>query len=363
VILSEKGFQIQNRPIGAGHPTYVIAELSANHGQNFESAVTLIREAKKAGADAIKVQTYTPDTITLKSDKSYFRVGSGLIWEGKTLYDLYAEAYTPWEWQPKLQKVAEDLGMDFFSSPFDFTAVDFLETMKVPAYKIASFETIDLPLLRKVAATGKPVIMSTGMMNFEEIEESVKTLREAKCHSLALLKCTSGYPADPSEMNLKTIPDMAKAFGVPVGLSDHTMGITAPVAAVALGACIIEKHFTLSRATPGPDSSFSLEPREFKEMVDAVRMAEKSLGKVNYQVSERESKSLPFRRSLFVVADVKAGEKFSPVNVRSIRPAQGLHTRYYEQILGQTAKQDIERGTPLSWDLVDSSGKDAHARQ
>jgi len=345
--------EINGRRIGAGFPVYIVAELSANHHQNFDEAAKLIAAAKDAGADAIKLQTYTADTLTINSDKPYFRIGRGTIWEGRTLHDLYGEAYTPWDWQPKLKAIAEELGMDLFSSPFDASAVEFLEGMNVPAYKIASFELVDLPLIAAVARTGKPVIMSTGMATFEEIEEAVGVARAGGASELALLKCTSSYPAPPSEMNLRTIPHLAAAFGVPVGLSDHTMGVAAPLAAVALGACLIEKHFTLSRSTPGPDSAFSLEPHEFKAMVDAVRIAERSLGEVHYGASDAEAASRIFRRSLFVVEDVRAGEPFTSRNVRSIRPAHGLHTRHLGEVLGRRATRDIERGTPLSWDLIE----------
>ncbi len=268
------------------------------------------------------------------------------------LYDLYGEAYTPWEWQSRLKKVADELGLDLFSTPFDHSSVDFLEGMNVPAYKIASFEVVDLPLIRRVARTGKPIIMSTGMATLAEIDEAVRTSKEAGNHQIALLKCTSAYPAAPEEMNLCTLPNLADAFGLPVGLSDHSLELAVPVAAVTMGACIIEKHFTLSRSIPGPDSAFSLEPREFQEMVQAVRVTEKSLGAVHYGVSERERQSRIYRRSLFVVQDMEAGDVFTPENVRSIRPGHGLHTRHLEDILGRTARRDILRGTPLAWDLV-----------
>jgi pseudaminic acid synthase len=346
-------YYIGNRRIGSGELTYIIAEMSANHNQDFDQAVRIIHAAKESGADAIKLQTYTPDTITLDSDREYFQI-KGTIWEGRNLYDLYGDAYTPWDWQPKLKQIANDLGMDLFSSPFDSTAVDFLEKMDVPAYKIASFEIVDLPLLRYVAQTGKSIIMSTGMATLAEIDEAVYALREAGCEQLALLKCTSAYPTPPEETNLRTIPHLAEAFDVPVGLSDHTLGIAVPVAAVALGACIIEKHFTLSRDVPSPDSAFSLEPDEFKAMVDAVRVAEKALGRVNYDITEKEQVSRVFRRSLFVVRDMKAGDIFTEENVRSIRPGHGLHTRYLDEVVGQRATRDIERGTPLTWNHITS---------
>ncbi|MEQ2010478.1 MAG: pseudaminic acid synthase [Limisphaerales bacterium] len=348
---------IGSRKIGPGHPAYIIAELSANHGQDFDQAVRIVRAMASAGADAVKVQTYTADTLTIACDNEFFRIGGGTLWDGRTLHDLYQEAFMPWEWQPKLQAVGNELGLDFFSTPFDASAVDFLEAMNVPCHKVASFELVDLPLLKKIAATRKPVIASTGMATQDEIAEAVKTLRDGGCTQLALLKCTSAYPAQPEEMHLRTIADMAARFGVPVGLSDHTMGHTVPVAAVALGACIVEKHFTLSRATPGPDSTFSLEPDEFKAMVTAIRTTEKALGRVNYEVSANEAKSRQFRRSLFVVADVKAGEPFTAQNIRSIRPGHGLHTRHLGEVLGKRAARDLQRGTPLSWELVgDAAG-------
>jgi pseudaminic acid synthase len=344
--------QIGMRSIGPGHPAYVIAEMSANHGQKFDQAVEIVRAAKDAGADAVKLQTYTPDTMTIRSDQSCFQVGAGTLWDGRRLYDLYSEAYTPWEWQPRLKKVAESLGMDLFSSAFDPTAVDFLEEMGVPAHKVASFELVDIPLIQKMARTGKPLIMSTGMATVKEVEEALQSARAAGATQIALLKCTSAYPAPAEEMNLRTIPEMMCRFEVPIGLSDHTMGIAAPVAAVALGACMIEKHLTLSRSIPGPDSAFSLEPDEFKAMVNAVRTTEKVLGAVHFGLSEKEEASRAFRRSLFVVKDVKQGEVFNMSNVRSIRPGYGLHPRHLTEVLGKCAAQGIKRGTPLSWELV-----------
>jgi N-acetylneuraminate synthase len=346
------GFRIGDRHIGPSELTYVVAELSANHNQNFEQAVRLIQVCKESGADAVKVQTYTPDTITIRSDREYFQIRGGTLWDGRSLYDLYGEAYTPWDWQPKLKQVAEDLKLDFFSSAFDSTAVDFLERMEVSAYKVASCELVDVPLLQRIARTGKPLILSTGMATIEEIEEGVEAARLAGATQIALLRCTSAYPALPGEMNLRTIPELASRFEVPVGLSDHTMDIAVPVAAVALGACIIEKHFTLSRSLKGPDSAFSLEPAEFKAMVDAVRVAEKALGEIHFGLTDSERSSRVLRRSLFVVQPVRQGETFSEENIRSIRPGHGLHTRHLPQIVGKCASRDIERGTPLSWDLV-----------
>lgn len=332
-------------------PVFIIAEMSANHGQSFDRAVEIIKAAHASGADAIKLQTYTPDTITLESDKDYFRI-NGTIWEGKFLYDLYGEAYTPWEWHPKLKKVADELGLVFFSTPFDLTAVDFLESLDVPCHKIASFELVDIPLIKKVASTGKPVIMSTGMATESEIDEAVATFREAGGRELALLKCTSAYPAPPEEMNLRTIPYLAKKFGVTSGLSDHSMGIEMPIAAVALGGRIIEKHFCLERSEEGPDTSFSLEPHEFKAMVNGVRKTEKALGHVNFTLTQKQKESINFRRSLFAIKDIKAGEALSESNIKSIRPANGLHTRYYSEILGKKVNRDISKGTPLSWNII-----------
>lgn len=343
---------IAQHRIGPGNPVYIIAELSANHNQDLQRAVSLIDAAKEAGADAIKLQTYTPDTITIRSDAEPFQIRGGTLWDGRTLHDLYGEAFTPWEWHAALQKKALSCGMDFFSSPFDPSAIDFLEKLNVPAYKIASPELVDLPLIQKAAATGKPLIMSTGMATAEEVEEALASARAAGAQEIALLKCTSAYPSPPQEMNLSMIPALAEKFGVPVGLSDHSMGIAVPIAAVALGACIIEKHLTLSRAVKGPDSEFSLEPQEFKAMVEAVRTVEQAIGIPEFRVGEKEKVSRAFRRSLFVVEDVKTGDLFTAKNVRSIRPGHGLHTRHLREIMGQRAACDIERGTPLRWDLV-----------
>jgi len=346
------GFAIGLREIGSGASTYIVAELSANHNQDFDQAVQIIHAAKEAGADAVKLQTYTADTITINSNRPEFRIGGGTLWDGRNLHELYGEAHTPWEWQPKLKQVANDLGMDLFSSPFDASAVDFLEKMDVPAYKVASFELVDLPLIQRMARTGKPLIMSTGMAMLDEIQEAVRAARNAGAAEIALLKCTSAYPASPDEMNLRTIPELARKFDVPVGLSDHTMGIAVPVAAVALGASIIEKHLTFSRSQPGPDSAFSLEPHEFKAMVEAVRTTERALGKVQFGPAAHEVNSLTFRRSLFAVEDIKEGQVFNGANVHSIRPGHGLHTRHLPEVLGKHAARDIQRGTPLSWDLV-----------
>lgn len=354
--MNGNSIEINGRPIGPGHPVYVVAEMSANHHQDFDRAVAILQAAREAGADAVKIQTYRPDTMTIDCDNEYFRI-QDTIWAGKTLYDLYGEAFTPWEWQPKLQAAARALGLDFFSTPFDESAVRFLEEMDICAFKVASFENGDLPLLRAVARTGKPVILSTGMATLGEIDEAVRTIREAGGKSLALLKCTSAYPAPPADMNLQSIPHLAQAFKVPVGLSDHTLDVAVPVAAVALGACIVEKHLCLSRVQPGPDSAFSLEPAEFKDMVLAVRTAQSALGTVCYGASQSEDKTRLFRRSLFVVADVRAGEPLTPENVRAIRPGHGLHTRHLQDVLGRQTTRDVSRGTPLTWELLGGAGR------
>lgn len=345
-------FKIGARLLGARQPTYIVAELSANHRQNFDEAVELIKAAKESGADAIKLQTYTADTITIHSDRECFRISGGTLWDGRTLYDLYGEAYTPWDWQPTLKAIANDLGLDLFSTAFDPLAVDFLEGMNVPIHKVASPEIIDTPLIEKMARTGKPLIISTGMATLREIEEAIQAACNAGATQIALLKCTSAYPAPPEEMNLRTIPHLAEAFHVPVGLSDHTLGISVPIAAVSLGACIVEKHLTLSREIPSPDSAFSLEPREFKAMVEAIRTVEKAIGDVRYGVSKQEAKSRVYRRSLFAVKDIKAGEVFTQENIRSIRPGHGLPPKHIKDVLGRRATRNIERGTPLEWNLV-----------
>lgn len=344
--------KINDRPIGTGQPVYIVAELSANHNQELNQSVELVKAAREAGADAVKLQTYTPDTMTIRSGAPEFKISGGTSWDGRTLYDLYSEAYMPWEWQPKLKKVADDLGIDLFSTPFDRTAVDFLEDMGVPAYKVASFEIVDIPLIEYIASKSKPIIISTGMATLDEIDEAVKAARNAGATQIALLKCTSAYPAQPEDMNLRAIPHMSEAFGVPVGLSDHTLDSSVSIAAVALGACIVEKHFTLSRSIPSPDSAFSLEPQEFKSMVNSIRTAEKALGNVYYGVNEQERNSRVLRRSLFVVADVKKGETLTEENVRSIRPGHGLHSRHLKDVLGRRAVRDIKQGTPLSLELI-----------
>lgn len=343
---------IKDRKIGPGCPVYIIAEMSANHGKKLDTALQILREAKRAGADAVKVQTYTPDTLTLNCDNDNFRIGSGTPWSGQTLHELYRAACMPWEWYGTLQAAADELGIDLFSTPFDHSAVSFLEPFNPPAYKIASFEIVDLPLIQRVAQTGKPLIMSTGMASLAEIDEAVQTARKAGAAQLALMHCTSAYPAPPQELNLHTIRHLSESFAVCAGLSDHSPGIAAPCVATALGACIIEKHFTLSRNHGGPDSSFSLEPEEFQQMVASVRIAECAPGTVSYRLSDHEQSSRIFRRSLYVVRNVKAGEAFTEATIRSIRPGNGLHTRYYDHVLTCCAARDIPAGTPLQWSLL-----------
>lgn len=338
---------LKDRRIGKIYPVFIVAELSANHLQKFDNAVKLIKAAKEAGADAIKLQTYTPDTITIDCDNEYFQIKQGTIWDGKTLYQLYKEAYTPWEWQPKLKEIAEDLGLIFFSTPYDKTAVDFLEKMNVPCYKIASFEITDIPLIKYVASKREPMIISTGVATLSDIEEIVNACKKLGNNQIALLKCTSVYPTPLEEVNLRTIPNLAETFKTVVGLSDHTLGISVPIASIALGASIVEKHFTLDRSLGGLDAAFSLEPKEFKEMVKAVREVEKALGEVSYELTEKMKKSREHSRSLFVVKDIKGGEIFTEENVRSIRPGYGLPPKYLKDILGKRAMQDIKKGTPL----------------
>lgn len=351
--MGQQKIKIGSRLIGEGEPTYIVAEMSANHLQDYDRAEAIVRAAAEAGADAVKLQTYTADTITLDCENEYFQIAQGTIWDGRTCYDLFQEAYTPWEWQPKLVKLANDLGIDCFSSPFDFTAVDFMEEMGMPAYKIASPEIWDIPLLRKVARLGKPVIMATGLAYLEDIERAVKTCREEGNEQVILLKCTSTYPTPYEDMNIKVIPHMAGTFDCLTGLSDHSMGSAVAVASVALGAKMVEKHFTLSRADGGPDGAFSMEPAEFKKMVDEIRIVEKALGKVTYRLTERQEKSREEGRSLFVTEDMKKGEAFTEKNLRSIRPAFGMAPMYYEKVLGKRARCDISRGTPMDWKYIE----------
>ena len=330
---------------------FIVAEISANHGQSFNRAVALIKKAKECGVDAVKFQCYTPDTLTINCDNKYFRIKHPK-WGGQTLYQLYQKAYTPWNWFKKLKKIAESLGLIFFATAFDKTAIDFLEELDVPIHKIASFELVDLPLIEYIAKTKKPLILSTGMATLEEIKEAVDTAKKSGAKDIILLKCVSSYPARPDQMNLRTIPDMAKKLNLPVGLSDHTLGIATSIAGVCLGAKLIEKHFCLSRKIKTPDSFFSLEPEELKSLVENIRIAETSLGKIHYGLTEDEKKSRVFRRSLFVVKDIKKGEIFSQENIKSIRPADGLRPKYLKFILGKRAKRDIKRGSPLGWKLI-----------
>lgn len=345
--------KIKDFELNQNSGTFIIAELSANHNQDFDLAVKTIEEVAKTGADAVKIQTYTADTITIDCNNKYFQINQGTIWDGKTLYELYKEAFTPWDWQPKLKEIAENLGLIFFSSPFDFTAVDFLEKINVPAYKIASFEITDIPLIEYVAKKGKPVILSTGIATIEDIQLAVDTCRKAGNNQIALLKCTSSYPAPIEEANLATIQDLTKRFNVIAGLSDHTISNSTSIAAVALGAKIIEKHFILDRSIGGPDASFSIEPNELKHLVQNVREVEKAIGIVSYELSPKVLKSKEHSRSLFIVKDINAGDVFTNENVRSIRPGFGLHTRHLTEIIGKTAKTFIPTGTPLSWELVE----------
>ena len=342
---------IKNRMIGAGHPAYIIAEMSANHAGSLERAKEIIHAAKEAGADCLKIQTYTPDTITINCDNPYFRLEEG-TWAGETLYGLYGKAYTPWDWQPILKEEADKAGIDFFSTPFDKTAVDFMERMGIEFYKIASFELVDLPLIRYVASKGKPIIMSTGMGSLEEIEEAVQAIYQMGNHQLVLMKCSSAYPAKAEQMNLRTIADLQEHFHVPVGLSDHSMGSLSAMTSVALGACVIEKHFCLGRQIENPDASFSMTPEEFKNMVTDVRNVEAALGTAFYGPMEQELVNYGLRKSIFVVKDIAAGEALTPENIRVIRPAAGLKPRHYEEVMGMHAVRELKRGTPLAWEDI-----------
>lgn len=346
-------FKIGRHSIGEHFPTFIIAELSANHNQNYDNAVKLIHEAYKAGANAVKLQTYTPDTITLNCDKSYFQLkDKGTLWDGQTLYNLYSKAYTPWEWHKPLKEEANKLGMELFSSPFDVTAVDYLEKIDFPAYKIASFEVTDHILLKRVAQTGKPVILSTGITELGEIYEAVEILKKYGSKQICILKCTSAYPASLEDANLKTIQAIKDEFDVIAGLSDHTTGVEVPIASVCLGARIIEKHFTLDKNSGSPDDAFSLNPVEFKQMVDSVRNVEKAIGKVKFEKSAREKRNRFLTRSLFVCQDVKTGDIISKDNIRSVRPHNGMHTKHYDHLLGRTFKKDVEYGEPLHYDMI-----------
>lgn len=343
---------VNGRLIGEGQPAYMIAEMSANHAGSLARAKEIIHAAKESGADCIKIQTYTPDTLTIDCHNQYFQVKNG-TWEGENLYSLYGKAYTPWEWQAELKAEADKVGIDFLSTPFDRTAVDFLEELGLDFYKIASFEMVDLPLIAYVASKGKPIIMSTGMGTLEEIREAVETVRKAGNEQLAILKCSSAYPANPADMHLKTIADMLKRFQIPVGLSDHSMGSLSATTAVAMGASIIEKHFCISREIENPDASFSMTPQEYKSMVEDIRRVEAALGEPKYGVSKQEESSVVFRRSVFAVKDIAKGQKLDEDNIRIIRPGYGLKPKYMQDIVGMKADRDIQRGTPVSFDLLE----------
>ena len=349
----DREIRIGSKIISQDSPTFIVAEMSGNHNMDFDRAVEILKAAREAGADAVKIQTYTADTITLDCDDPCFQITQGTLWDGITLHKLYQTAYTPWERQPRLKKMAEEMGLLLFSSPFDFSSVDFLEEMDVPAYKIASFEITDIPLIRKVARLGKPVILATGIARLADIELAVQTCREEGNEQVILLKCCSAYPTPYEDVNLRTIPNLAETFQCLAGLSDHTMGTAVAAGAVALGAKMVEKHMTLCRSDGGPDAAFSMEPQEFKEMVDNIRILEKALGKVTYDLSDKQAREREHSRSLFVAQDMKAGDVFTPENLRSVRPADGLHTKYYEQLLGRRITRDAKKGTPMAWSLVE----------
>ena len=344
---------IEGQAVGAGSAPLVIAEMSGNHNQSLERALDIVDAAAHSGAHALKIQTYTAETMTIDiREREFFISDEKSLWKGESLFDLYKKAYTPWEWHEAIFDRAKEHKMLAFSTPFDRTAVDFLENLNVPCYKIASFENTDLSLIRYVAATGKPMIISTGMATFAELDESVEAARAAGCKDLVLLKCTSTYPSTPDDSNILTIPEMRSRYGCEVGISDHTMGIGVSVAAVALGATVVEKHFTLQRSDGGVDSAFSMEPQEMAQLVIETERAWQAMGKVQHGPTEKEKASLVFRRSLYVVADIKAGEKFTPTNLRAIRPGNGIAPKFYDEVIGKTAKRDIARGTPLSHDLI-----------
>jgi len=349
--VNPKSFRIDGREIGSGAPPYLVAEMSANHNGSLEGALRVVDAAKAAGADAVKLQTYTPDTITLDSDAADFRIEDG-PWRGRTLYDLYREAYLPWDWHRPLFEHARRIGITIFSSPFDASAVELLEDLGTPAFKIASQEIVDLPLIARVARTGKPMIISTGMASLEEIAEAVDCARAAGCRELVLLKCTSSYPATPEHSNILTIPSMRSLFGCEVGLSDHTMGVGCAVAAVAHGATVVEKHFTVDRSEGGVDSAFSMEPAEFRQLVEECGRAWKALGAISYGPTEAERPSLKYRRSIYVAQDISAGEVLTGTNIRCVRPGGGLPPKFYDSLLGRKAAKDLKKGTPMSWELI-----------
>ncbi|MDK2564645.1 pseudaminic acid synthase [Romboutsia sedimentorum] len=348
----EEYMNIDNIKLDEDNRCFIIAELSANHGNNINIAKRTIKAAKESGADAIKIQTYTPDTMTIDCDNEYFKINQGTIWDGRYLYDLYKEAYTPWEWHMELKEYANNIGLVFFSTPFDKSAVDFLETMNVPAYKVASFEITDIPLIEYIASKQRPVIISTGIATIDDIQEAIDACRRMNNNNIVLLKCTSSYPAKLEDSNLKTIEDLKEKFNVIVGLSDHSIDIEVSLAAIALGAKVIEKHFILDRDIGGPDSLFSLEPNQFREMVEGVRKIERAIGKVDYELDEKKIKNRELSRSLFIVEDMEPGDTFTSDNIRSIRPGFGLHPKYYNQVIGKTVNDRVKRGTPLSFDLI-----------
>lgn len=344
--------KIDKSLIGDNCPVFIVAELSANHLQDFNLAVKTIEAMKKSGADAVKLQTYTADTLTIDSNNKYFQIKGGTLWDNQTLHQVYQEAYTPWDWQPKLKKIAEKLGLACFSSPFDKTAVDFLEKMKVQAYKVASPEILDTPLIKYMASKGKPMLISTGIATLSDIEEAVNACRAVGNNQIILLKCTSAYPTPLEEVNLNTIPNLSQTFHTIVGLSDHSLGISVPIASIALGAKVIEKHFILDKTLKGPDSAFSLDPGEFSAMIKSIREVEKALGKICYELTPKMKIGRKFARSLFVVEDIEEGDIFTEINIRSIRPGNGLPPKYIEQIIGKKAARNLKKGIPLSWEVV-----------
>ncbi len=348
-----KNFKIGNKTIGEGAPAFIVAEISGNHNQDYNRAVEIIHAAKEAGADAVKLQTYTADTITIDCDDECFQINEGTIWDGTTLYKLYQEAYTPWEWQPRLKEEANKIGLECFSSPFDFTSVDFLEKMNVPAYKIASYEINDIPLIRKIAKLHKPMIFATGIAYPEDIERALSVCRQEGNEDIILLKCVSSYPTPYEAVNLNVIPTLAKTYDCLTGISDHTMGTIVSAGSIPLGSKMVEKHLTLRRSDGGPDSAFSMEPEEFKQMVEDIRILEKALGSSEYVLTDTQKLEHGGSRSLFVVKDIQEGEILTPENIRSIRPGNGLHTMYYEKVLGKKAKRFLKKGTPLAWELID----------